>query len=142
LQLRTRRKDAEAAVRDVRKYEGFKRADRLVLEVYKLTASFPGSELFGLAAQMRRAAYSIPMNLAEGAARAGAREFAQFINVAVGSCEEVRYQIHLACALGYIRDRAAADLDASYEEVKKMLAGLLRRVAGRSLGSWGASRGL
>jgi four helix bundle protein len=118
-------------VRDVRKYEVFKRADGLVIEVYKLTASFPNSELFALTSQMRRAAYSIPMNLAEGAARSGAKEFAQFINVAVGSCEEVRYQIHLANALGYVPAETAAKLDADYEEVKRMLAGLLARVSGR-----------
>jgi four helix bundle protein len=119
-------------VRDVRKYEVFKRADGLVLEVYKLTASFPSSEMFGLTSQMRRAASSIPMNLAEGAARSGAKEFAQFINVAVGSCEEVRYQIHLATALGYVPVETARGLDAGYEEVKKMLSGLLARVTGRS----------
>lgn len=119
-------------MRDVRKYEVFKRADGLVMEVYKLTASFPNSEIFGLTSQMRRAASSIPMNLAEGAARSGAKEFAQFINVAVGSCEEVRYQIHLATALGYVPAETARTLDAGYEEVKKMLAGLLARVTGRS----------
>jgi four helix bundle protein len=119
-------------VRDARKYEVFKRADSLVMDVYKLTASFPSSEMFGLISQMRRAAYSIPMNLAEGAARSGAKEFAQFINVAVGSCEEVRYQIHLATALGYVSAETACKLDADYEEVKKMLAGLLARVMGRS----------
>jgi four helix bundle protein len=88
--------------------------------------------MFGLTSQMRRAAYSIPMNLAEGAARSGAREFAQFINVAVGSCEEIRYQIHLASALGYAPAKTACKLDVDYEEVKKMLAGLLARVTGRS----------
>ena len=119
-------------MRDVRKYEVFKRADGLVMEVYKLTASFPNSEMFGLTSQMRRAAYSIPMNLAEGAARSGAKEFAQFINVAVGSCEEIRYQIHLSTALGYVSAETAGKLDADYEEVKKMLAGLLARVMGRS----------
>ena len=77
-------------------------ADQLVLDVYGLTGRFPKSELFGLTSQMRRAAASIPMNLAEGAARAGAKEFAHFINMAIGSCEEVRYQLHLAEALGYI----------------------------------------
>jgi four helix bundle protein len=118
-------------VRDVRKYEVFKRADGLVIEVYKLTASFPNSELFALTSQMRRAAYSIPMNLAEGAARSGAKEFAQFTNVAVGSCEEARYQVHLATALGYLSAETAHKLDANYEEVKKMLAGLLARVSGR-----------
>ena len=120
-------------MRDVRKYEVFKRADGLVIEVYKLTASLPSCEMFSLTSQMRRAASSIPMNLAEGAARSVAKEFAQFINVAVGSCEEVRYQIHLATALGFLPAETARTLDADYEEVKKMLAGLLARVMGRSV---------
>ncbi len=118
-------------MRDVRKYEVFKRADALVVEIYKLTAAFPNSELFALTSQMRRAAYSIPMNLAEWAARASAKEFAQFTNVAVGSCEELRYQMHLATALGYVSAETARKLDSDYAEVKKMLAGLLARAMGR-----------
>jgi four helix bundle protein len=118
-------------MRDVRKYKVFEKADGLVLEVYRVTGSFPSCEMFGLTSQMRRAAYSIPMNLAEGAARSGAKEFGQFVNVAVGSCEELRYQIHLSANLGYIKAEAARRLDADYEEVKKMLSGLLSRVSGR-----------
>jgi four helix bundle protein len=74
--------------------------------------------------QMRRAAASIPMNLAEGAARAGANEFAQFVNIAIGSCEEVRYQLHLSRGLGYISNLEYQKLDGKYESVKKMLAKL------------------
>ena len=90
-------------MRDIRKYEVFQLADQLVLEVYRVSAKFPKTEMYGLTDQMRRAAASIPMNLAEGAARAGAKEFAQFVNIGVGSCEEVRYQLHLAEALGYLQ---------------------------------------
>jgi four helix bundle protein len=59
----------------------------LVKQVYLLTTGFPASEAYGLTAQMRRSAVSIPSNLAEGAARSGAKEFAQFLNVAKGSFE-------------------------------------------------------
>jgi four helix bundle protein len=118
-------------MRDVRRYEVFKRADVLVLRVYEVTRSFPKSELFALTNQTRRAAYSIPMNLAEGAARSTAKEFAQFINVAVGSCEELRYQLHLAQALGYVSLPVQQSLDSEYEEVKRMLSRLLARVSGR-----------
>ena len=111
-------------MRDIRKYEVFQLADQLVLDVYRVTAKFPKAEMFGLNGEMRRAAASIPMNLAEGAARAGAREFAQFVNVAVGSCEEVRYQFHLAEALGYLAETEQQTLDCKYESVKKMLAKL------------------
>jgi len=116
-------------MRDIRKYEVFQLADRLVLEVYRVTAKFPKSEVFGLTGQMRRAAASIPMNLAEGAARAGAKEFAQFVNVAVGSCEEVRYQLHLAEALDYLTKGEQQTLDHRYESVKKMLAKLYGAVS-------------
>jgi four helix bundle protein len=116
-------------MRDVRKYEVFQLADQLVLEVYRITANFPKSEMFGLAGQMRRAAASIPMNLAEGAARAGAKEFAQFVNIAIGSCEEVRYQLHLAEALGYLAKTEQQALDGRYESVKKMLAKLYGAVS-------------
>jgi four helix bundle protein len=116
-------------MRDVRKYEVFRLADKLVLEVYRHTSEFPKSELFGLTSQMRRAAASVPMNLAEGSARSGAKEFAQFINIAAGSCEEVRYQLHLAAALGYISKADQERLDGEYEVVKKMLAKLLGAVS-------------
>ena len=65
-------------MRDIRKYEVFQLADQLVLDMYRVTTKFPKSEVFGLTGQMRRAAASIPMNLAEGAARAGAKEVAQW----------------------------------------------------------------
>ncbi len=115
-------------MRDVRKYEVFQTADQLVLEVYRVTAKFPKSEVFGLTSQTRRAAASIPMNLAEGAARAGAKEFAQFVNIAIGSCEEVRYQLHLAEELGYLSKAEQQMLDNRYESVKKMLAKLFGAV--------------
>jgi four helix bundle protein len=116
-------------MRDVRKYEVFHLADQLVLDVYRITARFPKPEMFGMTGQMRRAAASIPMNLAEGAARAGAKEFAQFVNIAIGSCEEVRYQLHLAEALGYIPAVEQQKLDNRYESVKKMLAKLYGAVS-------------
>ena len=116
-------------MRDIKKYEVFQLADQLVLDAYRVTAIFPKSEMFGLTGQMRRAAASIPMNLAEGAARAWAKEFAQFVNVAVGSCEEVRYQLHLAEALGYLTKAEQQALDRRYESVKKMLAKLYGAVS-------------
>jgi hypothetical protein len=71
-------------MKDVRKYEVFQLVDQLVMDVYRVTAEFAKSEMFGLTGQMRRAAASIPVNLAEGAARAGAKEFARFVCVAIG----------------------------------------------------------
>ncbi|MFO7675689.1 MAG: four helix bundle protein [bacterium] len=115
-------------MRNIGKYEVFKLADEMVLRVYLLTGQFPRSEQFGLTSQMRRAAYSIPMNLVEGAARSSQRDFARFVNIAIGSCEEVRYQLSLAGRLGYAKPGEVAGLEAKYEEVKRMLTRLLQRV--------------
>lgn len=124
-------------IRDVTKYDVFEQSDQLVLAVCRLTGQFPKSETFGLVAQMRRAAYSIPMNLAEGAARTSHREFARFVDMALGSCEEVRYQLHLAGALGYGRSADLAKMQEQYEDVKRMLANLRSAVA---KGQWHEKR--
>lgn len=63
---------------------------------YKLTKSFPSSEMYGFTSQMNRAAVSIPSNIAEGAGRNGNKEFTQFLNIAIGSCFELETQIILA----------------------------------------------
>ncbi len=85
------------------KLEAWKRAREPVLSVYRITQAFPKEEMFGLAAQLRRAAVSIPSNIAEGAARAGEREFAQFLNIARGSISELETQLLIATDLGYIK---------------------------------------
>jgi len=72
-------------------------------------------EIYGLVAQTRRAVYSIPMNLAGGAAREGAKEFAQFVNIAIGSCEELRYQLLLAKDLSYVDEEEYASIEREYE---------------------------
>jgi four helix bundle protein len=68
---------------------------------YQCTSSFPKSELFGLTAQMRRAAVSIPSNIAEGRARSSTKEFLQFLSIALGSLAELETQFELAVRLGY-----------------------------------------
>jgi four helix bundle protein len=96
----------------------------LVLDVYKLTNSFPDDERFGLVAQMRRAAYSIPMNLVEDASRGSTKDFNRFVLMANGSCDEVRYQLHLARRLGYIDQGAHDELRSEFEKVRMMLTKL------------------
>jgi len=86
------------------KLEAWKKARELVLIIYKLTQAFPKEEMFGLTAQMRRAAVSIPSNIAEGAARAGKKEFAQFLNISRGSLSELETQLLIATDLGYIKN--------------------------------------
>jgi four helix bundle protein len=115
-------------MRDARRYKVFTKAHQLTLEIYKTVSKFPKEETFGLISQMRRAAYSVPMNLAEGAARSSASEFGQFVNIALGSCEELRYQLLLAKDLRYLKDSDYQRLDGGYEEVKKMLSGLHKKL--------------
>ena len=96
----------------------------LVESVYKITLVFPKEELFGLTSQMRRAAISIPSNIAEGASRAGTKEFLQFLHIARGSASELETQLLLAGKLGYLS--AAADLMANPASVKRLINGLIR----------------
>jgi len=81
--------------RKVDGYQVFQRAHALTLEIYRLTANFPREETYGLVSQMRRAAYSIPMNLKEGSGGTEP-EFLRYVRIAIGSKEEVEYQLKLA----------------------------------------------
>ena len=117
-------------MRRVYEYDVFKLSHSLAIEIYEITKSFPREEIFGLISQMRRSAYSIPMNLVEGASRKSSKEFAYFIDIAIGSCEEVRYQLLLSKDLTYINEVELKQMDGKYEKVKMMLTKLAKRVAG------------
>jgi four helix bundle protein len=115
-------------VRNIKEYEVFKKSHKLVLEIYKITKKFPKEELYGLVSQVRRSAYSIPMNLVEGGTRQSEKEFSQFINIALGSCEEMRYQVLLSRDLGYIDLKKYGELDNEAEIVKKCFQGFIVRL--------------
>jgi len=85
--------------------------------------------MFGLTSQMRRAAASIPANIAEGACRRGSREFARFLQVAVGSAGELEYDSLLAMDLDFLQRIQGERLEDEVTEVKRMLTGLIRHVA-------------
>ena len=106
--------------------EAWKESMALVKVVYEFTRQLPSSETYGLVSQMRRAAVSIPSNIAEGAARAGAKECAQFLNIAKGSLSELETQILIARDLGYIRE--IEDILDQTNKVSRILAGLHRSV--------------
>ncbi|WP_298624104.1 four helix bundle protein [uncultured Zoogloea sp.] len=97
----------------------------LVKAVYDVSARFPGDERFGLTQQMRRAAVSIPSNIAEGAARSGAKEYAHFISVARGSLAELTTQIQIARMLGYLDD--TTEILNLTDHVGRLLTGLYRK---------------
>jgi len=98
-------------------------AIQLVKVVYRLTSEFPDSERFGLGAQMRRAAVSVPSNIAEGAARLGQKEFLHFLGIARGSLSEIDTQLVIATELGYTSE--AAELERSINDVFGLLNGLI-----------------
>jgi four helix bundle protein len=99
----------------------WEKARLLVRDVYKITRSFPKEELFGLTAQMRRAAISVPANIAEGGQRNSEKEFAHFILIAKGSLAELHTYIVVALDLNYITKDRADVLVQSIEELDRML---------------------
>jgi four helix bundle protein len=99
--------------------------------VYGLTASFPADERFGLVSQMRRAAISVPSNIAEGQARHGTREFLQFLSHASGSLAELETQLPLSIDLAYCMKGDADEVDGLIAELQKMIAALRRSLEAR-----------
>ena len=105
----------------------WQKAHALTLAVYKLTAHFPREEMFGLTSQMRRAAASVPANIAEGFKRRGQADKARVLNIAEGSLEELRYFFILSADLGY---GATASHEEQAAEVGRMLGAYVRTVRG------------
>ncbi len=115
-------------IRNYRDLLVWQKAMHLVEEVYQLTCRFPPDVRFGLVAQLRRAAVSIPSNIAEGQARKSTREFVQFISLAEGSLAEVDTQLLLSERLGLCVDRDVQTLFSVIEEIRKMLMALGARL--------------
>lgn len=92
-----------------------------VIEMYKLTDQFPKSELYGLASQMKRAAVSIPSNIAEGRRRGGKKEFCQFLLIAYGSGAELETQLEIVRRLPWGQTLDLREIDALLLEVMRML---------------------
>ena len=113
-------------IKGFRDLEVWRKAHKLVLEVYKLTNGFPQNERFGIVSQLRRAAYSIPANLAEGYGRRSTKEFLQFLAIANGSAEELRYFLILSSDLRYISPGDQAKLESEITGTVQMLAALSR----------------
>ncbi|MBE0577378.1 MAG: four helix bundle protein [Desulfuromonadales bacterium] len=111
-----------------RRLEVWKQSMILTKDIYSATAGFPKSEGYGLTSQMRRAAVSVPSNLAEGAARRGSKEFKQFINIAQGSLSELDTQLELAHMIGYLEADRHRQLTTAVSDISKMLFGLSRSV--------------
>ena len=119
-------------MKDFRQLKVWQRAHQLTLDIYKTTASFPRSEAYGLASQIRRAAVSIPSNLAEGCGRNGDAELARFCSIAGGSASELEYQILLARDLKLIKPEDYGQLAQQITEIKHMLTVFVRRLTAES----------
>ncbi|MHC4452907.1 MAG: four helix bundle protein [Planctomycetota bacterium] len=106
----------------------WQRARELVLRVYIASQRFPSVERFGLQSQLRRAAISIPANIAEGCSRRSNRDFGRFLQIALGSANEVTCLIDLAHDLGYLDTKDRANLRERTQQVRAMLLSLHTKV--------------
>lgn len=118
-------------MRDFERLAAWQKAHSLVLGVYRATEEFPKSERWGLVDQLRRAAVSIPSNVAEGYGRSTDPEFGRFLSIALGSSSEVKYQLLLARDLHYLPETDYNTLSANLDVIQRMLSTLRTRVVGR-----------
>ncbi len=111
----------------------WQKAISLVIEIYAITANFPGHEIYGLTSQLRRAGVSIPSNIAEGHGRATKGEYIQFLGHARGSLCEVQTQIFIAHKPGYVPQERKENIIAMTDELGRILNGLMASIQGRKL---------
>ncbi|MBS0205158.1 MAG: four helix bundle protein [Planctomycetes bacterium] len=115
-------------MKNFRDLQIWNRSHGLTLEVYRLTQGFPKTETYGLVSQMRRSVSSIPTNIAEGCGRNTEKDFARFLDNAMGSASELEYQLILARDLKYIQlddfEKAAVELT----EIKRMLNAFIQKL--------------
>lgn len=111
--------------------DAWKRSTDFVVSVYRVTERFPKDERFGLTSQLRRAAVSIPANIAEGAARDSLKEFRRFLSNAQGSASEVETELLIAFRLGYITRDEYAELFRTVDDIGRMITGLSKHLKRR-----------
>ena len=115
-------------MRDFRQLRVWEEAHALVLAIYEVTKSLPKEELFALTNQMRRSSSSIPTNIAEGCGRETSKDYAHFLQIALGSAFELDYQILLAKDLRYIDEKNYLELNDRVDKVKRQLAILIKKI--------------
>ncbi|PYL97696.1 MAG: four helix bundle protein [Verrucomicrobia bacterium] len=115
-------------MRDYTKIEAWRLADDLTVSVYKRTRSFPKEEMYGLTSQLRRASYSVPANIVEGASRESKKDYLHFLYIARGSLSETQYFIHLARRLNYLPQEESDMLREQTKMAFACLHGLIRAV--------------
>jgi four helix bundle protein len=115
-------------MQDFRKLTVWQRAHQFVLSVYEATSAFPEDERYGLTSQARRAAVSIPSNIAEGCGRETNSELRRFLYIAMGSAREIDYQLLLAHDLQFLDTPIYKTLSQELEQVQRMLNALIQRL--------------
>lgn len=115
-------------MRDFHKLKVWQRAHGLTLSIYKVTNVFPKEEMYGLISQMRRSAFSIPTNIAEGCGRDSQADFLRYLHIAMGSSSELEYQLILAHDLLYMNDDQFQDLSSDLSETRRMLNVFIQRI--------------
>jgi four helix bundle protein len=110
----------------------WEKAHAFTLEVYETTKSFPKEEIYSLTNQVRRSASSIPANIAEGCGKSSQLDFANFLNIALGSSNEAEYFLILAKDLKYLNEESFINLFKTINEIKAMLIALITKVRGKA----------
>ena len=115
-------------MRDYTKIDAWRLTDDLTVAIYKRTTSFPREEIYGLTSQLRRASYSVPANIVEGASRESKKDYLHFLYIARGSLSEAQYFVHLAARLDYLPSEEAEALHQQTKVAFACLHGLIRAV--------------
>jgi four helix bundle protein len=110
--------------RSYRDLNVWKLSIEMVKDIYQVTAKFPSVEIYGLTNQLRRAAISIPSNIAEGQGRNSFKEFKQFLGIALGSLAELETQLIISHEIGYLNQEDLSKLLASLDDIRKMVKAL------------------
>jgi four helix bundle protein len=119
-------------MRDFRSMQVWEKAHQVTLAIYPATCDFPQDERFGLVSQMRRVCASIPANIAHGCGCGSDHDFARYLFIAMGSASELEYDLLLARDIGLMNDLVYEQLMPDLVEVKRMLAGLIKKLRGES----------
>jgi four helix bundle protein len=108
-------------MRDFSKLFIWQKSHKLVMSIYDTTNKFPKNEMFGLTSQIRRASSSIPINISEGCGRYSNKDFARFLQIAIGSACEVEYELLLAKELKYLEEQEYSELSKEVVAIRKMI---------------------
>ena len=120
---------AKVPIRSFRDLEVWKLGKQITLQIYRETLTFPREEVYGLTAQMRRAAVSIPSNIAEGFNRRYTRDFCKFLGIALGSCGELETQAEISGDLEFLSHRAYDTILVELQREAKMLNSLIHKLS-------------